>query len=290
MVECAPAQSPENDQKTLQSLERLMSKIRFIDPESIGRCDAPAFHAQQPFPWVSLSRFLTEEGFGALHRDFPDIRFFERHENLPKPYGQRPHNRYYLAYEESIYHPHESPAQGVVRHHDLPLTWQRFLEELEGEEYRRFLQSLLGISQFEVRYAWHIGVTGSEVSPHRDAENKLATHIFYFNTSDDWSMAWGGETLVLCGKRTPTMNPDFDDFDRVIPVPCLDNRSFLFKNGPGAWHGVRAIRCPAGRYRRLFNVILTQRPGLVARVFRTRLLRSYAQPFFSRLSNRIRRS
>ena len=34
-----------------------------------------------------------------------------------------------------------------------------------------------------------------------------------------------------------------------------DNRSFLFKNTADAWHGVRALTCPANSYRRLFNVV-----------------------------------
>jgi hypothetical protein len=104
-----------------------------------------------------------------------------------------------------------------------------------------------------------MGYSGSEVSPHRDAEDKIGTHIFYFNRSADWSPEWGGETLVLAGKRVPTLNPDFSDFDQQVAIPILDNASFLFKNEPDAWHGVRPLHAPEGHYRRLFNVIVTHR-------------------------------
>jgi hypothetical protein len=263
----------------------MMSEIRFINSDLSQRYKPEAFRAERPFPWTSFSRFLTPEGFDALCRDFPDLRFFEKHENIPKPYNQRPHNRYYLAYEDSIYHPHENPEEGVIRHSELPSAWQEFLRELEGEEYRRFLQSFLDVSEFQIRYAWHIGVDGSEVSPHCDAKNKIATHIFYFNTSDDWRIEWGGETLILCGKRTPALNPDFTDFDRAIPVSFLDNSSYLFKNAPDAWHGVRKLSTPEGKYRKLFNVILTEKPRPAARI-----LKNYVQPLFARLSNSIRRT
>jgi hypothetical protein len=33
------------------------------------------------------------------------------------------------------------------------------------------------------------------------------------------------------------------------------DHSFLFKNTPNAWHGVSALTCPTGSYRRLFNII-----------------------------------
>ena len=35
----------------------------------------------------------------------------------------------------------------------------------------------------------------------------------------------------------------------------VDNYSFLFKNAVDSWHGVRALTCPPGKFRKLFNVI-----------------------------------
>jgi hypothetical protein len=252
--------------------------MRFIDDARSGRLDPHAFRARQPFPWASFNRFLTPEGFSALSSAFPNLDRFEKHTNIPKPYGQRPHNRYYLAYERSIYHRRVESTGGVVRHADLPLAWQEFLTELEGEGYRQFLQSCLGVSGFDVRYAWHIGVAGSEVSPHVDASNKIATHIFYFNDSDEWLPEWGGETLILGGKRTAAMNPDFGDFDHAVSIPFLDNASLLFANAPQAWHGVRELRAPEGKHRRLFNVIVMKKPRPLARLYG-----DYIQPTLSRV-------
>ena len=229
----------------------------FLNPDPRASLSAEAFRSRQPFPWQNFDAFLTPDGFRKLHRDFPALDLFEEHEGIDRNYGQRPHDRYYLAYEvtriKGIEH---QPGKGVVRHRDLPETWQRFIEEIEASaEYRDFIRSALDIPRFQTRYSWHLSFTRSEVSPHQDARRKVGTHIFYFNESKDWNSAWGGETVVLAGQRVKDMNPDFGDFDAVIPIDFLDNRSILLKNAPQAWHGMKALRCPEGQYRRSFNVI-----------------------------------
>jgi hypothetical protein len=88
---------------------------------------------------------------------------------------------------------------------------------------------------------------------------KIGTHILYFNTSSDWKPAWGGQTLVLAGKTTEALNPDFTDFQSYQAAQITDNHSFLFKNTPDAWHGVTALTSPPGNYRRLFNIIFESR-------------------------------
>jgi hypothetical protein len=230
-----------------------MSKT-FIDYKVLRAFDVDGFKSRAPFPWENLKGFLTREGFRALYDNFPPIEQFEYHSNIRRDHNQRPHNRHYLAYENSIYH--KKADSGVVRNHQLPEAWQRFMDELESsDEYQGFARRALGVSAFTTRYAWHVGSQGSEVSPHLDAANKLGTHILYFNTSDEWKPEWGGATLVLGGRQTEAMNPDFADFETRTEARIVDNHSFLFKNTPTAWHGVSALTSPPGSYRRLFNII-----------------------------------
>src|SRR5262245_54549253 len=225
----------------------------FIDCEVLRAFDTDGFENRVPFPWHNPHGFLTAESFRALYDEFPPLELFEYHNNIRRDHGQRPHNRYYLAYENSIYHKGEE--SGVVRNDQLPPSWQRFMHELETSgEYHDFIRRALGVPAFSPRYAWHVGSSGSEVSPHLDVSKKLGTHIFYFNTSDGWDPEWGGATLVLGSKRTEAMNPDFSDFGTCEAAGIVNNRSFLFKNTPNAWHGVSALTCPPGSYRRLFNV------------------------------------
>jgi hypothetical protein len=229
-----------------------------IDQRHLANPALDQFKAAIPYPWINFHAFLKPETFIELYQAFPSFDLFERHQDRPRKDGQRPHNRYYLAYETSIYKKTNQQDTGVVQLDELPEVWQRFLEELEGHEYRNFIACMLGVAAFEVRYAWHLGVTNSEVSPHLDNKKKLGTHIFYFNTDDDWDTAWGGEILVLEDKQTEANNPDFDEFANVQAVPLLNNQSFLFKNAANGWHGVKSLTCPEGHYRRLFNVIIEQ--------------------------------
>jgi hypothetical protein len=232
-----------------------MSALQLLDNSVFDAIDRKAFAACEPFPWLAGEGLLKAEAFAQLLRDFPPIEKFERHLDIPKVHGQRPHNRHYLAYERTLYDPDRPRAEGIITHAELAPSWQQFLQELEGDDYRGFIADMVGRDDFVMRYAWHIGRAGSEVSPHIDSENKIATHISYFNVSEEWSADWGGETIVLDGKRVAAMNPEFEDFERAVSIPFLDNRSFLFANNGRAWHGVRTLTCPPGGMRRLFNVI-----------------------------------
>lgn len=98
---------------------------------------------------------------------------------------------------------------------------------------------------------------------------KSARTSFYFNDPSTWDASWGGSTLVLCDRTTEAMDPDFDDLGSAVPVQTLGNHSFLFRNEPDGWHGVKPVQCPEGAYRRLFNVIFVvtpQSPTMVNRV------------------------
>ena len=233
----------------------IQTQTTYLNHETLKTFNSEKFKSNQPFPWSNLQGFLTEEGFRSLYENFPSLDLFEQHSGIVRDNGQRPHNRYYLAYENSIYHEGDD-REGVVKFSDLPTVWQAFLTELiEGKPYSNFIKSVYDVSTYRVRFAWHVGFNGCEVSPHVDSPDKIGTHILYFNTSDDWLEDWGGEALVLNGKQTAVLNPDYTDFTQAEVVQITDNHSFLFKNEPEAWHGVKPLTCPDGSYRRLFNII-----------------------------------
>ena len=60
-------------------------------------------------------------------------------------------------------------------------------------------------------------------------------------------------------------NPRFEDFDRIETPQCLGNRSLIFLRRGTSWHGVREIRCPPDRLRKVFIVVIEQ-PSLGQRV------------------------
>lgn len=237
--------------------------IPLLDAKQLQGFPAASFAQRAPFPWYDFQDLLTPEAFARLYADFPPLAAFERHQGLPRAHGQRSHDRYYLAYETSLYHEGGGADEykldsggGTIRHEELAPSWQAFIDELRDENgYAGFVARALGLPSVRLRFAWHLGTDGSEVSPHRDADNKIGTHIFYFNTSEDWRREWGGQFVALGGKKVARRNPEFDEFETEEKIEILDNRSFLFKNTADAWHGVRRLSAPQGAYRRLFNVV-----------------------------------
>jgi hypothetical protein len=233
----------------------------FLDYDVLASFPVDDFLAQRPYPWWNLSNAIRPEAFARLISAFPPLEMFEWHEDRERTYGQRPHNRYYLAYKSDRY-----PAYPGLPMSAFPDVWQGFLGELEtSPAYHEFVSRCIGLTDAQVRYTFHLGVRGSEVSPHVDKGRKAGTHIFYFNTDDDWDSSWGGETLVLEGNRADRGDPDFDDFATATKVENLGNRSFLFRNTDDAWHGVLPLTCPEGAYRRLFNVIFERPESPAAR-------------------------
>ena len=239
---------------------------------------------KKPFPWIDLPRLLREKAFARLCEEFPSAELFEVHQGLERIDGQRPHDRLYLAYEESIYRKGRRRDRGVITHKDLSSGWAQFIEELTRSSYLQFIKNFLG--DVKVRYAWHRGFQGSEVSPHRDGSDKLGSHIFYFNTRSDWNPAWGGETLILSGKSAANESPAFGDFSASESIQCFGNHSFLFQNRPDAWHGVQAIGCPEGTHRKLFQIVF-ERPEQIGARKSSGLLASAKNRFRSREGQRI---
>ncbi|MEM1179781.1 MAG: 2OG-Fe(II) oxygenase [Acidobacteriota bacterium] len=234
-----------------------MGAATLLDRGVLNSITPQFFSRVEPYPWHVFDRLLRPEAFRELADHFPDLRLFERHEERPRRSGQRPHNRFYLAYDRDG----EEPPPGVVGRRGLPAAWRQFLDELESPQYLDRARALLGAGRapVRVRYAWHVGVRGSEVSPHRDSAKKLGTHIFYFNGRSDWDPAWGGSTLILAGPKRRIPNPDFEDFAVSLAGDFLDNKSLLFRRTDDSWHGVRPLACPESARRRLFNVIF-ERP------------------------------
>lgn len=239
-------------------------KNSVFDEEAICLIDPQEFGSNSPSPWGAFDGLLTKESFKELNDTYPSLDLFEKHSGMTRHHGQRPHDRWYLALEHSIYDNKEPGQPGCVALEDLHPAWQRFITDLrESESYQQMIRETLGEDTHELRFAWHVAGNGCDVSPHVDDPLKAGTHIFYFNTSDNWKEEWGGQTLFLENPAVDELNPEIADFEKSYAAPIVDNKSMLFRNTPQAWHGVATIDCDEGHHRRLFNVIfqLPERPG-----------------------------
>lgn len=224
----------------------------YLDYDRLGAIDARAFRTARPYPWVNPAGLLTPEGYRSLLEHLPTQEQFTPSFGKPRAHGQRSHDRFTLDYRD-----------------DLPVAekWKDFIAELRSPTYRNFLGRLLGTRAFVLRFHWHYTPRGCSISPHCDAKDKLGSHIFYFNTEQDWDPSWGGQTLLLDdGGRFPrTSAPHIEDFDTILPSQSIGNASLLFARGAKSWHAMRPLQCPEDRLRKVF-IVVVNRFGPVERI------------------------
>lgn len=217
--------------------------MQYLDPARLEQISARDFQDRQPYPWADIPNSLTPEGFETLRQALPDVAEdgFQKMVGVKRAYGQAPHNRYILHYYPGL---------------KLAPPWRDFIAELHGSVYQSFLRRMLGPHKFILTMEWYYAWNGCAVSPHCDAARKLATHIFYFNTEDDWSPDWGGQILILDSERKYPAHsaPDFSDLRVAAALEPWRNESLLFQRTPHSWHGVRPLQCPQGQLRKLFLI------------------------------------
>lgn len=217
--------------------------MAYLDVDQLKAVDAESFRETHPFPWQAFPQLLDDTGWQALQRNLPPFEQFSAIFGRKRKGGQQSHDRYVLQHRPWT-------------HPKLPKPWRDFVKELKSERYRAWLRGLLGHDDFLLHFHWHYTPRGCSVSPHCDAEWKIGSHIFYFNSEDDWAPEWGGETIILddSGRYPPDSAPEFDDFDAQWSGPNRGNWSLLFLRQDHSWHGVKAIDCPEGAYRKVFIV------------------------------------
>lgn len=106
--------------------------------------------------------------------------------------------------------------------------------------------------------------TGSIVSPHTDAAEKLVTMMLYF-PEPGWQESYGGGTVFYRAGR-PNLNRNWTNyrvpFEDVSPV-CVNqfapNRLCIFLKSKNSYHGVPAITCPEGMARNSLNLNVFRR-------------------------------
>ena len=207
--------------------------------------------------FAPLAELLTPAGWRELADDFPDASLFAPHSGVDFVGPGEPWQLLLLDLADR-----PDPRRGRVSSASLPEVWQALLVELATDEgYRVLVAGCAGTDRFRTRYSWHLRGAGSSAPPHIDAQQKLATHIFYFMDPNGWDLAWGGETAFLGGLATGvSAPPPMGAFSECRSAPFLGNRSLLFRNTPDRWHSVRPLRCPPGVLRRTFNVIVETEP------------------------------
>jgi len=220
--------------------------MTYLNFDCIQGISAEKFQKEQPYPWVNIPGTLTEEGYAQLRRTLPDGSLYERRVGYKRSHGQGYHDRSLLHYHPGL---------------TLAEPWREFIAELQGEAYQSFIRRMLGLGpnkRLILTMEWYNAWQGCGVSPHCDARRKLATHIFYFNTEEDWDSSWGGDILILddAGRLKRHSAPSFDDLRVASSLEARGNASLLFQRTAHSWHGVRPLQAPPERLRKLFLVTI----------------------------------
>lgn len=221
----------------------MSNAMNILDRDRLSGISTDSFRSADPYPWLNPEGLLTREAFDLLRANMPPLDIMKASFGRKRSHGQKPHDRYALEYRA-----------------DLPIhpAWHRFVEELNGPDYQAWLARLFDTRRFRLSYHWHYAPRGASVSPHCDAKRKLGSHIFYFNTEDEWDANWGGQTMILDdgGRFKRSSAPDFKDFERSWTADAMGNRSLLFQRQGNSWHGVKALDCPDDRLRKVFIVVV----------------------------------
>lgn len=223
--------------------------MKHIDGKKISEFIAQAnqFAQKTPFPWACVQGFIKGPSFRMLCADLPQFSLFSPEINRRRGYGQSSHDRLVLQYNSKL-------------DQHLPKIWVEFINDIQSPEYDAFLRAVYGLGQsvpIVLTMHWHFAPCGASVSPHVDASRKIGSHIFYFNTEDDWDPAWGGQTLVLDdkGKIAAHSSPKVEDLIQIAASEIIGNQSFIFRRTEHSWHAVNPIKSPAGRFRKVFIVV-----------------------------------
>ena len=224
--------------------------MEYLNWNCIEGVSAEAFQKQYPYPWVKVANTLTPAGFEQLRATLPDISQFRRMVGVKRGHGQGYHDRAILHYQ---------PDTAVSQ------PWKEFLAEINGPRYESFLRRMLGVpagKQLILSMEWYYAWQGCGVSPHCDARRKLATHIFYFNTEQDWEANWGGRILILDDERRLKAHsgPSFDALKVAQSLDPRGNASLLFQRTEHSWHGVRPLESPNPDVLRKLFIITTNVP------------------------------
>jgi hypothetical protein len=224
--------------------------MQYLNREVMDQMSAQAFQQQQPYPWVNVQNTLTPEGFEQLRASLPDIAQFRRMVGVKRAYGQAPHDRSILHYLPGM---------------ELAQPWKEFIGELNSAYYLSFLHRMLGVpahKQLILSMEWYYAWQGCAVSPHCDARRKLATHIFYFSSEQDWLSEWGGRILILDDERRfkAHSGPLLDQFKIAKEIEARGNASLFFQRTEHSWHAVRPLESPHPEILRRLFIITTNIP------------------------------
>ena len=174
----------------------------------------------QPYGWAEIGDLFSSEDAAALAASFPRDHF-----KTILYYGERD-------YEYDGRSLIAMGADTVSYPQELSEAWFALARDLLSQDYRGALSQLTGCdltaAPMEVN-VFHYG-PGANLGPHSDLEDKIATHILYFNES--WNRQDGG-CLNILGSADPA--------DVAAEVDPIVGNSAVVVRSENSWHAVSRV-------------------------------------------------
>jgi len=183
----------------------------------------------QPYSWVAIDKLFSPEDAAALASTFPGDHF-----KTVSYYGERDYEYDARALigmgVDRISHPEE-----------LSAAWFELARDFLSPAYRAAMSQLTGddlaAAPMEVN-VFHYG-PGANLGPHPDLEDKLVTHILYFN--QNWSREKGGSLNILRSS---------DPTDIAAEIEPIIGNSAVVVRSEDSWHAVSRVVDGCGESRR----------------------------------------
>jgi SM-20-related protein len=197
----------------------------------------------QPYTWAEISNLFSPQDAEALTDSFPLDHF----KTVVGYDGEKDYQ-----YEaRSLL---DMGADRISYPEELSEPWLRLAQDLLSPAYRAAMSSLTAYDLTAVPVevnVFHYG-PGSSLGPHLDLQDKLVTHVLYFNRA--WNHQDGGCLSVLRSA---------DPADLAAEVAPLVGNSAVLVRSEKSWHAVSRVVNDCRESRRSMTVTF-YRPGSIS--------------------------
>lgn len=208
----------------------------------LSRLD-PKLLCTEPYEWAFIDGLFETRDAAALATSFP-------HDNFKTLTGYDGEKGY--AYEVRSLVGMRANAPSHVE--CLTPAWRQLADDLLAPAYRVAMARLVGReldSLLMEANVFHYG-RGARLGPHLDLEEKMLTHVFYFN--DAWDVQDGGCLTIL---RSANVSSE------VFQVAPVTGNSVVLVRSGKSWHAVSPVVTRRRRSRRSLTVSFHS-PGSVS--------------------------
>src|SRR4051812_20892448 len=178
--------------------------------------------AREPYNWAFVDGLFSPADASALARTFPRDHF--------KTIGGYDGEKGFQYEARSLVGMGATEATHAGR---LSEPWRRLTAELLSGEYRAAVSRVTGLDVSGLWMEANVSHYGERawLGPHVDLEDKVVTHVFYFN--EVWDELDGGCLTVLS-------SGDMKDVVKIV-APRVGNSAVLVRS-QNSWHAVSPVR------------------------------------------------